>query len=98
LVRVRVRIFGTLRLDLGLGEVELELPGEVPLREVLERLARVLGEERGKLLREKLFEGQALRPGVIILKDGVNVLYLEGLSTPVRGGESLSVFPPGGGG
>ncbi|OAQ20800.1 MoaD/ThiS family protein [Thermosulfurimonas dismutans] len=98
MVRVRVRIFGTLRLDLGLGEVELELPGEVPLREVLERLARVLGEKRGKVLREKLFEGQALRPGVIILKDGVNVLHLEGLSTPVRGGESLSVFPPGGGG
>lgn len=96
--RIRVKIFGTLRLDLGLGGVVLDLPGEVDLKEVLERLVQSLGEEKGRILREKLFEGQALRPGVIILKNGINILHLEGLSTPICGGESLSIFPPGGGG
>ncbi len=93
-----VKLFGTLRLDLGVGEVVIDLPRSLPLREVLEEIARKLGPEKGELFKSKLLREGELCPGVIILRNGVNVCHLQGLDTPIEARDRLVIFPPGGGG
>ncbi len=97
--KVLVKVFGTLRLELGLGEIQLDLPEPRPLREVLEAVVSFLKEEGEKSFKRKLLEeSEELKRGVIILKNGVNVLHLQGLDTVIEPGDTLSVFPPGAGG
>lgn len=92
-----VKFFGTLRLDLGVAEISVVLSEVSPLSEVLRRIAESLGEKGPRFL-EKLLTEEDLRPGVIILRNGANILHLEGLKTPIGPGDTLVIFPPGGGG
>ena len=40
----------------------------------------------------------ALSPGVILLVDGRNVLFLQGLATPLEAASEVHLFPPSAGG
>ena len=94
-MRLKVKLFTLLRLEFGVSELELEFSKEeVRLKEVLE----VLGKRFGKKFLDKLLENGELKTGVIILKNGKNVLELDRLNTLLKDGDELSLFPPGGGG
>jgi len=45
-----------------------------------------------------LDENGELKRGTIILVNGHNILHLEKLATPVKDGDIVALFPPGGGG
>ena len=43
--------------------------------------------------REAVFSGDELSAAIIILVNGRNVLYLQGLDTPLEAGDEVSIFP-----
>ncbi len=89
-----VKFFATLRAALGVGSVELEHDTPMTVREVLERAE----QETGKPIMQELFEDDgSMRIGAMVLVDGKNISHLNGLDTTVQS-ETLSVFPPAGGG
>ena len=93
---VRVQIYGLLRLLLG-GREALELPWREAdtVRSVLEKFQAALAVPVSQQLVDA---GGALHAGTIILVNRRNILHLEGLDTPLRGGDVLALFPPGAGG
>ncbi len=99
---VKIKFFTLLKLYLGLDEIEINLEKETTLLEILKRVIEKIGEEKGKIFKEKIFENpqslDRLKEGVMILVNGKNVLDLEGLETIVKPGDQVSIFPPGGGG
>ena len=90
---VKLKLFGTLRLRFR--PWQREFPLEAPLR--LKDFLRALeGEYPG--ISGVLLEEDELKPGVVILLNGRNVHHLAGLETEVRPGDTVVIFPPGGGG
>jgi len=95
--KVLIKFFGTLRLALACQSVALELDTPLPLHQVLDRVETLLGP-KGEAFRKKIFQDGNLCQGVIILRNGTNVLHLEGLDTLIQPEDTLAIFPPGGGG
>lgn len=83
---VKVRLMGSLRRILGMGEVELtiEQPSEVAL--VIQRLSEKLGG-RG------IIDSKDPTVEALILINGVEIGNLEGLETPVDDGDVLVIIP-----
>ncbi len=48
--------------------------------------------------RERVFEGQELKPYLAILKNGKHIQSLKGLETKLDDGDLIAIFPPAGGG
>ena len=55
-------------------------------------------ELTNKDLTSELIEDKVLISGTIILLNGRNVFHLNKLETIVNNGDSIDIFPPGGGG
>ncbi|RLG84795.1 MAG: molybdopterin synthase sulfur carrier subunit [Thermoprotei archaeon] len=88
-IKVVVEVFGTLREKLGWRRKVVELKQGATLRSLVETLPD---------LREAVTQGGELREGVMIMVNGIHAQLLKGLETPLRNGDEVSVFPPGGGG
>ncbi len=81
----KVKFFATLREITGKRE---EIIKGDTVEDVLNTLYREYGEEFRKELRERS----------MILVNGKNIKHLEGLKTKVREEDTISIFPPAGGG
>ncbi len=92
-VKVRIHFFATLRLNLGVASMELELEEKTTVWELLKKVSEKLKVD----ICEKLLEDGKIRRGTMILLNGKNIIHLNGLDTPVVDGD-LSIFPPAGGG
>ncbi|HDM70171.1 MAG TPA: MoaD/ThiS family protein [Thermotogales bacterium] len=92
-VKVRIHFFATLRLNLGVASMELELEEKTTVGELLKKVSEKLKVD----ICEKLLEDGKIRRGTMILLNGKNIIHLNGLDTPVVDGD-LSIFPPAGGG
>ena len=92
---MKVRVFGTLRSVMGgIKETEVRVAGRSTAGEVL---AQLVAAYPG--LREKVFrEGDELQGGVGLYINGRSSRFLDDLSTQVREGDELALFPPIGGG
>jgi len=91
---MQIKFFGTLYLELKRGEIELKLDQPKSIKNLLQDLSSQLGPQ----FHRKLFQNHQLRQGVIILKNGANILHLQGLDTVIKDEDTLAIFPPGGGG
>ena len=91
---IKVNFYAMLRLTTGVSSVDVETEGPVTMR----RLIDLACEKTTARLREDLLEGQAIKKGTLLLVDGRNVLFLDGLDTKVNADQVIAFFPPGGGG
>ncbi len=82
---VRVKLFATLAQIAGRREVEVEATSTSQL---LQRLYELFGEPFRKELEQ----------GMIMLVNGHDVEHLRGMETPLQDGDTVSLFPPAGGG
>ncbi len=91
---MRIRAYATLRDLLDVSTIQLSLPGPVNVRYLLDRLV-----EAHPVLADKLWDAEGNWSGfVTVLLNGRSVEYLQGLETPVREEDTVSLFPPVGGG
>jgi sulfur-carrier protein len=91
---MRVRMFATLRDLLRTKEVTIEIEDETSVRQVLRRLVAAHPVLAGKLWDDN----EKLTGLVTVLLNGRSLEYMNGLETTVQDDDSLSLFPPVGGG
>jgi molybdopterin synthase sulfur carrier subunit len=96
---ITVKFFTLLRLMLKLGEIQIDLIQESPILDVLQKAETIVFEKTSKKFMFKLVDEYGnLKRGTMILINGKNILDTEGLGTIVREGDTVVLFPPGGGG
>ena len=83
-----IKYFATIRAYTGEAARRLEST-PATLRELLTALT----ERYGASFRRSVFAGEELNPQIIILLNGRNVLYLQGLDTPLAEVDEISIFP-----
>lgn len=88
-----VRLFGTLRLAVGSGRVEVS--AEPTVAAVLEAVFRQHPAVRNEVVYPDRME---LLPHVNIMVNGRLIRDLQGLDTNVGEGDNIAVFPPSAGG
>lgn len=92
-MKIVVKLFGEFRAALGQDRMDLDLPDAATCGHALRGL--VAREPR---LADLLFEGGELRDYLHVFLNGRNVAHLRGLETPLSAGDTLTFFPPIGGG
>jgi len=83
-----VKYFATIRTYTGETERHID-DAPTGLRELLTSLAA----RYGTTFRRAVFSGAQLSGEIIILVNGRNVLHLEGLDTPLKASDEVSIFP-----
>ena len=91
---ITVKFYSLLRVILKVSELGVRREAGT-VRELL-RLAQKQVKKR--FLPKLIGKDGTLRQGVIILVNGKNILHLDNLATPVKAGDEVALFPPGGGG
>lgn len=91
---LELRFFATFREAVGQKTLEREFEDGSTVGEILGSLEAEYDGMEGNLLDG---EGQ-LQPNLNILKNGREVLHMEGPETVMEDGDTLSVFPPVAGG
>lgn len=89
-----MRFFATFRAAVGQKTVEREVPDGATVGEVLAILESEYEDLEGQLLDD---DG-AVRERLSVLRNGREVVHLQGAETPLEEGDTLSVFPPVAGG
>ena len=93
-MRLELKFFATFREAVGSKYRDREYDAdEVTVREVLADLEAEYGDLAGQLL-----EDGDLRPQINVLKNGREVLHIDGPDTTLSDGDTLAVFPPVAGG
>jgi MoaD family protein len=91
-MRVRVKFFAFFRELFGGAEREVELERPADVRALLAAVCD--SAER----RRHVFEGEGLKPGVVVMRNGLALSSARDLGSPVEEGDTVAVFPfPGGG-
>ena len=93
---MKIRLFNF--LFQALGERELNISGPSSVRELLTLLSRDYGEKVDKWLWRGKGADRTLIAGTMILVNGRHVQHLQGLDTPLKDADTVSIFPPAGGG
>ena len=92
-MELELRFFATFREAAGGKTVHREFPEGSTTGDVLRELEAEYDGMAGRLI----VDGE-LAPQINVLKNGREVLHLQGLDTPLADGDRLSVFPPVAGG
>ncbi len=93
-MRVKVYLYATLRDRAGgLRRLELDLPDEASVRDLIARL-----EEAAPGITGELVDDGRVREGYKVMVNGRDVDFLEGLDTRLGDGDEVHIFPPVAGG
>lgn len=91
---MQIKAYATLRDLLGWSRYDMPLAGPTTVGQVLTALVAAHPD-----LAAKLWDESGRLTGYItVLKNGRSIEYLRGLETPVSEADTLSLFPPVGGG
>ena len=92
--KIAVNFYALLRRRIGVRAIEIE-SDELSVMELLRLAEKQAGQD---FLDELLDRRQGLLTGTMILVNGENVRLKQNLETRVRGGDSVDLFSPAGGG
>jgi molybdopterin synthase sulfur carrier subunit len=92
-MQVELRFFATFREAAGSKTVTHEFDDDATVGDVLADLEAEYEGLAGQLLTD----GE-LRPQINVLKNGREVLHMDGPATTVEDGDTIAVFPPVAGG
>jgi MoaD family protein len=97
-MELELKFFATFREAVGSKTTtpeypDADYPDGLTVRDVLEDLEASYDGLAGELI-----EDDDLRPQINVLKNGREVLHIDGLDTPMDDGDTLAVFPPVAGG
>jgi molybdopterin synthase sulfur carrier subunit len=90
-MRLELRFFANFREAVGQKTIYREFDDETTVGEVLLALEAEFEEL-------DLLDGDDIRSHINVLKNGREVLHLDGVDTTLEAGDKLSVFPPVAGG
>lgn len=93
MARVTVKLFTSLREIAGTKETTIE--GE-SVRETLDELVQAYGDKFYSAIFDR--DTGKIRRYYSVLVNGRNIYLLDGLDTKLKDGDTVSVFPPVGGG
>lgn len=93
-ISLEYRFFATFREAVGGKSIERDLPAGATVGDALAEVEAEFPELAGDVLDE---DGE-IRPHLSVLKNGREVVHLEGPETRLEDGDRLSVFPPVAGG
>jgi molybdopterin synthase sulfur carrier subunit len=93
-MELELRFFATFREAVGQKTVDWEVDEGSTVGDVLEAIEDEYPELVGELLDD---EGD-IQPQLTVLKNGREVVHIEGTATELEDGDRLSVFPPVAGG
>ena len=93
MIRIKLKAFAHLR-DFLQKEQEVALKDDECIQTLMDSLCTQHSGLRGRLFEH---DGK-LKHMVIVLKNGRNILHLEGLETTVENGDTICLFPPVAGG
>ncbi|WP_458205878.1 ubiquitin-like small modifier protein 1 [Haladaptatus sp. NG-SE-30] len=89
-MELTLRFFANFREAVGQKTLEREYPDDTTVGEVLESLTEEYGLD--------LFEDGEMRPQLSIMRNGKDVVHIDGRETSLSDGDRLSIFPPVAGG
>lgn len=92
-MELELRFFATFREAAGSKTIAWETADDADVGDVLAALESEYEEMGGRLI-----ENDDLAPQINVLKNGREVLHLNGLDTALEDGDTLSIFPPVAGG
>ena len=93
MTKVKVLVFASLRDKIGWSQKEVLVNGD-KIRDLLRSIKSI----DGRSLYEIVIENGKLRPNFLILLNGREISFLNGLNTKIKDGDMVSIFPPAGGG
>jgi molybdopterin synthase sulfur carrier subunit len=93
---LELRFFATFRAAVGQKTVERRFEAGSSVGSVLAAIEDEYPELAGELL-DRSGDGD-VKPQLSVLKNGRDVVHLDGAATPLSDGDRLSVFPPVAGG
>jgi sulfur-carrier protein len=93
MIRIRVKFFGPFRDLFGGREREIDLPADVHIKGLLQRLSDT--SEREKQL---FADSGDVHPHIVVMKNGTAVYGQEGMESLLQDGDSIALFPFMGGG
>ncbi|MFT4882787.1 MAG: molybdopterin synthase sulfur carrier subunit [Natronomonas sp.] len=93
-MELELRFFATFREAVGQKTLNWDVDDDATIGDVL----LAIEEEYPELVRELLDEEGDIQPQLTVLKNGREVVHLEGTETELEDGDRVSVFPPVAGG
>ena len=91
---LELRFFATFREAVGQKTIEREFDANATVGDVLGAIESEFPELGGELLDDS----GDIQPQLTVLKNGREVVHLEGTGTDLEDGDRMSVFPPVAGG
>jgi molybdopterin synthase sulfur carrier subunit len=87
-IDIQVEFSSAMKESVGQVFVKISLNPPATVRGALEFLVA------GQVQRDVLFEGQDLRPDLLLLINGRNISFIGGLDATLESGDVLAIFPP----
>lgn len=92
-MELNLKFFATFREAVGSKTISLTFDDGVEVGDVLSSLETDYEGLEGNLITD-----DDLAPQISVLKNGNEVLHLDGITTPLESGDTLAIFPPVAGG